>query len=421
MAREGFTQTQSMWARYGSLGSGVGEKLAQGLEARDIKTKDVLEKLQSKKALSLLFPNASEDELGALTPLSEKFRSELLAGGYGSQKREQPDEMIPRPEGANIPQSMMGQQQPQEEEYNPMEVFNMMPPQQRQMIETMPPAFQQELMKRMNEERKKERQQEMQREQQPIHEQGNAPGPQQPPQTAPAPRISAAEALNKARGKGIGEGASLDQKKFELSKEKFKLDQQKEARAQNANYTEPLEKRVGIISQVISKASNMMDLLEKTDDEGNAEVTSGWSGYWPTRSAGSSSELFGTDAQDVASLMTELQTGVQTISKMKWNESRKPQLTQTRETQIQKTQDLLDEGAKVELEGALRNYITDKNDNIEPKFIQKEVKKYYDRLENNIPERPGDAVDGEVFVDPKTKVQWKVKGRIMIFDGIVGE
>ena len=183
--------------------------------------------------------------------------------------------------------------------------------------------------------------------------------------------------------------------------------------------------RIEALRDITNKAGQMKELLNQGADDGS-QVESGWTGAIPssigaTRILGSASEQFATDADDIAAALTSLQSGVQTISKIRFNQNRKPNLGQNRLTQEERTEELLDYGKRGYLELDLIDYLTDKNGGKTPQNLSGKVEKIYGKLANNIPPVPEWAKNGQDIKDSKNGVIWKVEGPILRFNGFIGE
>jgi len=221
-----------------------------------------------------------------------------------------------------------------------------------------------------------------------------------------------AQLLGQALSKGAGKTATGVNDKQQAAIDKSQ-----------AAYNKNLDSRLQALRDITDKAGKLKELLEKgAEDE--SQVGSGWTGYagsFAPRILGSASEQFATTADDVAAALTSLDRGVQTISKIRFNQQRKPNLGQTRLTQEERVEELLDYGRKGFLEEDLRNHLVESNGGKNPENLSGKVKKFYTKLEKSIPPVPPNAEQGQVFNDKKNGVKWVVEGPIMRFFGFIGE
>ena len=189
--------------------------------------------------------------------------------------------------------------------------------------------------------------------------------------------------------------------------------------ASNKPYTDSLEKRVAVLNDALPALQEMQELLQSGNVQSGA-----FAGNVPANLRGtllnSDSDRFTGLGDDLATALTGLTTGVQTISKIKFNRERKPTLANSRETQIARTQDAANLFARVALESDLESYLIEKN-GAQPRDLSSKVRIQYNNLVNNIPEKPQDAQEGQTFTDPETSARWKVQGPIMRFIGFKGE
>lgn len=406
-----FVPIQSEASRFGSQLGEVVQGLGQGLAAEHYSTKDVLKRLQNAKALQILENELGPEQAQALATFSEPTQLAVLKGGYGKLK-EQPQ----------LPQQLMQPaQQPAQAQtpFDPMAIYNRLAPQEKQLVDMFPKEFGHQFLKMMHDNEIQQLKQEQPR--QRVEGGQRESGAQiQQPQMQQAPNAQAPQAQRVGFAESLKQPTALkplEQEKHELAKEKLNLQKQTEARQFNKVYDDKLEKRVDSVNDLLPKAGEMKKLLEIPQTEEDA-VDSGWSGlFWPRVSQNANSQRFSELGDDVAAALTALQGGAQTISRIKFNQQRKPRLGQHRQTQLERVNDMIHDGAIVRLEGDLRNWIASQNDGIEPRNIQSKIKPLWNELHNNIPDIPEGAQDGEILVDPKTKVRWKVEYPIMAFDG----
>lgn len=189
---------------------------------------------------------------------------------------------------------------------------------------------------------------------------------------------------------------------------------QKQIDTNNKLYNTNLDKKRTTLNTIADKAGQQKYLLD------NGDVGSGWTGaILPARALGSDSEQFATLGKDIGGELTALQSGVQTASKIKWNEDRKANLGQNRDTQIARVDEILKDAAKGLLEVDLRDYLVEQNGDQQPANLNGKVAKLYNKLENTIPPVPDDAQEGEQFVDQRTGAIWQKNGYIMKFNGFI--
>lgn len=251
------------------------------------------------------------------------------------------------------------------------------------------------------------------------------PGPFESSQNEPLRGTSGFGLQRKA--KGAGAGSPFAEEKQQLAREKHELALQsareKQELAQkeyksglqskivkaNKPYNDALEKKNAAATEILHKAEQMMELLQ------TGEVSSGWSGaLLPARALGSESERFANLSDDVASALTSLQSGVQTISKIRFNQNRKPNLGQSREAQLIRTEDLIDDAANIFLEEDIKNWLIDQNNNEEPAHLSKEVNRIFGKAKIP-PVLPGDE-DGKKL--KKNGITWEKQGPIYRFVGL---
>jgi len=212
------------------------------------------------------------------------------------------------------------------------------------------------------------------------------------------------------RGQELQERRAERQQK-QLEDVQFK--QQQAIDKEFAPYTNELSKRKSIAEEIIPKAEKMLNLLQ------SGNVNSGTYGrFAPLWVSGNESQEFSALGDDVANSLAGLSSGQQTISKIRFNKERKPNLSQTTETQIARTKDLLQEAGKVVLEGDIENYLINRNENKIPKGLRNEVSKILKRV-NKIPLKGPNDENGDIIEDKKNGIRWVVSGPILRFDGLV--
>ena len=144
----------------------------------------------------------------------------------------------------------------------------------------------------------------------------------------------------------------------------------------------PYEKAMGIknaaADEILHKAGEMKQLL--LDPE--SDVAEGAAGKYLPLWALPGSQRFSGLSDDVAAALTGLQSGIQTISKIRFNKERKPDIWQDRQTQIERTDDLLNDAARIKLEQDVYDFITNSGYQAN---TQQQTRKIYDRLSDTIP------------------------------------
>jgi hypothetical protein len=162
-----------------------------------------------------------------------------------------------------------------------------------------------------------------------------------------------------------------------------------------------------------------MELLEKGDVQSGA-----FAGNVPAKLRGtllnSDSDRFANLGDDVAEALAGLSTGVQTVSKINFNRERKANLSQAHNTQVERVKDATNQFAKLALETDIENYLIEKNGG-QPRALSTKVLSQYNKLVNQIPDKPQGSEEGQTFTDPKTGARWTVNGPIMRFAGFKGE
>ncbi len=203
--------------------------------------------------------------------------------------------------------------------------------------------------------------------------------------------------------------------KLEAAKQKQTLAQQKAIDSKLKPYRANLDKRYNASESIVSKANQMLNLLN------NGEVNSGIEGkFKPLFLSNDATNEFSGLADDIANELTALSTGQQTISKIKFNQQRKPNVAQSNATQIERTQDLIKEANKVILENDLANYFIDSNNGENPKDLQQRVQGLIKKI-GEPPLKSSDDKDGDILRDPKTGIEWIVSGPILRFNGLIGK
>src|SRR5262249_893852 len=130
------------------------------------------------------------------------------------------------------------------------------------------------------------------------------------------------------------------------------------------------------------------------------------------------SQQFSGLGDDIANALAGLSTGQQTISKIRFNKERKPNLSQSTETQLARTKELIQEVGKVVAEGDIENYLISRNDNKTPKGLRTEVAKILKKI-HEIPLKQEGDENGDILNDKKTGIQWIVSGPILRFNGLI--
>lgn len=194
----------------------------------------------------------------------------------------------------------------------------------------------------------------------------------------------------------------------DLAKERQQTTRQAQVERINQPYNTALDKRITGADEVLDKGLEMLSLLEQGD------VASGLSGLKPNIIQNTDSQTFDALGDDAAAALSSLQSGVQTISKIKFNKDRKANLRQNRETQIARIKEMNKTAEKILVEGDVRNYL---NQNGQIPNVSSEVQKAYSTISQDIPDIPENAEIGKEYVDPKTKTIWRVGGKRMMFDG----
>lgn len=199
-------------------------------------------------------------------------------------------------------------------------------------------------------------------------------------------------------------------KKSDLAQEKLQNQNKTRIERVNKPYNDALDKRITSAEEILDKGNLMLGLLEKGD------VDFGFTGkYKPNVFQNADSQEFDSLGDDAAAALSGLQSGVQTISKIKFNKERKANLGQNRETQLRRVKDMNKMAEKILLEGDIRGNLVETGN--QPENLSSKVQKNYEKLKNDIPDVPENAQIGEEFVDPKSGAIWVVSGNRMRFNG----
>ena len=184
-------------------------------------------------------------------------------------------------------------------------------------------------------------------------------------------------------------------------------------------YDDTLDARYRPAEQAAQKLGVMQELLAGGDELTGSQVSENLpTSRLPNFLLNTASKRFNEEGKDVASLLTGLQSGAQTISKINYNESRKPNLTQDRATQYHRISDAMQEVGKVVLEKDIRDYLVALNDSQIPKDLTGKINQIY-KKSPKIPPVPKDAQQDDVFEDPKSGIRWIVRGPLMRFHGLL--
>lgn len=171
-----------------------------------------------------------------------------------------------------------------------------------------------------------------------------------------------------------------------------------------------IDKKFNALNEMAPKAGKMLELLR----EGN--VASGVSGkYLPTWYLGKDSEDFAGASDDIAAGLTALQTGVQSIGKIKFNQQRKPNLGQSFEGQLARTYSLLEDITRGYLEHDLSQYLLQENQGVY-KDYKTDLKSYYNRLSTKVPTPTSDDQEGDEVIG-KDGSLWVLEGPVYRFKG----
>lgn len=171
-----------------------------------------------------------------------------------------------------------------------------------------------------------------------------------------------------------------------------------------------IDKKFNALNEMAPKAGKMLELLR----EGN--VASGVSGkYLPTWYLGKDSEDFAGASDDIAAGLTALQTGVQSIGKIKFNQQRKPNLGQSFEGQLARTYSLLEDITRGYLEHDLSQYLLQENQGVY-KDYKADLKSYYNRLSTKVPTPTSDDQEGDEVIG-KDGSLWVLEGPVYRFKG----
>jgi hypothetical protein len=182
-----------------------------------------------------------------------------------------------------------------------------------------------------------------------------------------------------------------------------------------APYRKELSKRANAAEEVVRDAGEMLDLLK------TGNVNSGIVGrFRPLYVSSDESQRFSKLGDSAANALSGLSSGTQGIGKIKFNKERKPTVSDNPGAQISGVEDMLQEGGKVLLENDIEDYLIGQNDNKTPKGLKSEIAKIYKKV-NKIPVRSANDEDGDILNDPKTGIQWIVKGPILRFNGLAGK
>ncbi len=213
----------------------------------------------------------------------------------------------------------------------------------------------------------------------------------------------------RALRQGITGNPALDEKK--------RLNQERhieKLKAQDKTFIDKQHVRDTAADVILQKGGKVLDLLTKPD----SDVAEGAYGeYVPLWFQSEDSRRVDTLTDDIAAELTALQSGQQTISKIRFNKGRKPSLNMDRNTQIEKTYDLLEDAAAIKLETDITDYIIDQYPGSYPENLKHDVRKLYNKLDNHIPKVEEGMQQGDGFEDPKTGALWQVEGPIMRFRG----
>ena len=207
--------------------------------------------------------------------------------------------------------------------------------------------------------------------------------------------------------------ASQDDKLSIKNQEQRRKDQA-EINRNEKFYNQRLIKRNNALNEIVDKGGNMLKLLA------NGQVNSGIQGkFQPLWVSNKDSNLFNTDSNSIASLLTDLsEKGTGGIQTVKYNENRKPNLSMPREAQIAATLEMLEEASKGVLEIDIANYLKEVNENEIPKGWSTSVAKATNAIGKPPLRGPKDK-DGDKYNDTKNGVQWVVAGPIMRFNGFI--
>jgi hypothetical protein len=178
-------------------------------------------------------------------------------------------------------------------------------------------------------------------------------------------------------------------------------------------YRTNLDKRYTASESILSKANEMLQLLN------SGEVNTGIAGkYQPLFLSNDASNRFSGLADDIANELTGLTTGTQTISKIKFNQQRKPNLSQSTATQIERTNDLVKEANKVVLENDIANYFINQNSGENPSDLQQKVHGLIKKI-GEPPLKGPNNEEGQILDDPKKGISWIVSGPVLRFNGFI--
>jgi hypothetical protein len=198
-----------------------------------------------------------------------------------------------------------------------------------------------------------------------------------------------------------------------LKEEKQNLAKQKAIDTKLKPYRTNLDKRYVVSESILSKANEMLQLLE------SGEVNTGISGkYQPLWLSNDATNRFSGLADDVANELASLSTGTQTISKIRFNQQRKPNTAQSTQTQIDRTNDLIKEAGKVVLENDIVNYFVNENGGENPTDLQQKTHQLIKKI-GEPPLKSLDNQEGQILDDPKRGVSWIVSGPVLRFNGLI--
>ncbi len=204
--------------------------------------------------------------------------------------------------------------------------------------------------------------------------------------------------------------------KLEDRNRKAQEQEQRRIDAEFKPYRDSNAQRKIAAEEIVKSAAEMLDELK------TGNVRSGVSGkYTPLWAPGSGeSQRFSKSADDVASALTSLSKGQQGIGKIKFNQERKPTLADDSNTQLKRTQDLLQDGAKVLLETDIEDYLIKNNDYQTPKGLKTSISEIMKKV-SKVPLKEPNDQDGDLLDDKKTGIQWVVSGPILRFNGLIGK
>lgn len=206
---------------------------------------------------------------------------------------------------------------------------------------------------------------------------------------------------------------SLQPQRTQEAKPLFKQKGNAKNEIANKPYNTRITQAVSTAENLYTPASRMYHLLK------SGNVSSGKSGafkaglseipYIGSSLLNDESQQFLADSNSVASLLSSGPgQGVQTISKIRFNQQRKPNLSQSNNTQLRETINLLQDTQKVLLKGQIRQQILENSEG-EPAKLEtivnsqfKKIEQFLDKLNASYDPLKNKVKDGDTITDDQT-------------------